>query len=57
MKSTLTPLFILLSFTLASAQCMVTPGQITLNVSSKGLFMLVLKTENHTVNYKITVIE
>jgi hypothetical protein len=32
-------------------------GQITLNVSSKGLFMLVLKTENHTVNYKITVIE
>ena len=32
-------------------------GQIPLNVSSKGLFMLVLKTENHTVNYKITVIE
>lgn len=32
-------------------------GEIPLNVSTKGLFMLVLKTTNETVNYKITVIE
>jgi len=32
-------------------------GKIPLNVSTKGVFMLVLKTANETVNQKITVIE
>lgn len=35
----------------------VSSGEIPLNVSTKGMFMLVLKTTNETVNYKVTVIE